>query len=167
MSGVRDGPVEASVTTLKAGPRIPAWIRTQLPTARRFSQTGRLVSGLRLHTVCESARCPNKTECWSRGTATFLIAGNRCTRACGFCAVQTAKPLPLDPDEPERVADACHRMGLNHVVVTSVARDDLADGGAAHFARTIRAARAACGDDLTVEVLTPDFGGSREALETV
>ena len=96
-----------------------------------------------------------------------MIAGNHCTRACGFCAVETAKPLPLDPDEPGRVGDACHSMGLKHVVITSVARDDLADGGAAHFARTIRAARAACRDDLIVEVLTPDFGGSREALEMV
>lgn len=148
-------------------PRIPEWIRIGLPTSRRFGRTSNLVAGLKLHTVCESARCPNQSECWSRGTATFMIAGDRCTRACGFCAVDTAKPLPLDADEPARVAEAVRRMGLKHVVITAVARDDVSDGGADHFARTIRAARAACGDGLAVEVLTPDFGGRRESVETV
>jgi len=148
-------------------PRIPQWIRVGLPTSGRFGQTSGLVSGLNLHTVCESARCPNRWECWSRGTATFLIAGDRCTRACRFCAVDTAKPLPLDEDEPARVAEAVRRMGLKHVVITAVARDDVSDGGAAHFARTVRAARAAFGDGLVVEVLTPNFGGRRGPLETV
>ncbi|MBI5395598.1 MAG: lipoyl synthase [Verrucomicrobia bacterium] len=148
-------------------PRIPEWIRIGLPTNRRFGRTSNLVADLKLHTVCESARCPNQSECWSRGTATFMIAGDRCTRACGFCAVGTAKPLPLDIGEPARVAEAVRRMGLKHVVITAVARDDVADGGAEHFAQTIRAARAACGAELVVEVLTPDFGGRRESVETV
>jgi len=147
--------------------RLPQWLRLSLPTDRRFAQTGNRLGTLRLHTVCESARCPNRWECWSRGTATFMIAGNRCTRACGFCAVTTAKPLPLDPDEPKRVAEAARRMALKHVVVTSVARDDLDDGGAEHFARTIRELRALCGENLAVEVLTPDFGGRPEPVETV
>jgi lipoic acid synthetase len=138
-----------------------------LPTSGQFSRTNQVVAGLQLHTVCESARCPNQCECWSRGTATFMIGGDLCTRACGFCAVTTAKPLPLDVGEPARVAEAVSRMGLKHVVITAVARDDLADGGAEHFARTIRATRHACGDGLVVEVLTPDFGGRRESLETV
>lgn len=157
---------DAVVEPLKR-PRIPEWIRIGLPTSRRFGRTSSLVAGLKLHTVCESARCPNQSECWSRGTATFMIAGDRCTRACGFCAVSTAKPLPLDSDEPARVAEAVRRMGLKHVVITAVARDDVADGGAEHFAQTIRAARAARGDELVVEVLTPDFGGRRELVETV
>ena len=147
--------------------RLPHWLRLSLPRDRRFARTGGRLGALRLHTVCESARCPNRWECWSHGTATFMIAGDRCTRACGFCAVTTAKPLPLDPDEPKRVAEAARRMKLKHAVVTSVARDDLADGGAEHFARTIGALRAACGEDLMVEVLTPDFGGERAPVETV
>jgi lipoic acid synthetase len=154
-------------TAVNRRARLPRWLRLSLPTDRRFAQTGGQLGGLRLHTVCESARCPNRWECWSRGTATFMVAGDRCTRACGFCAVTTAKPLPLDAGEPARVAEAARRMALKHVVVTSVARDDLADGGAEHFARTIQALRAACGAELAVEVLTPDFGGERAAVETV
>ncbi|MCX6908583.1 MAG: lipoyl synthase [Verrucomicrobia bacterium] len=156
-----------STTTVNRRTRLPQWLRLSLPTDRRFAQTGGWLGTLRLHTVCESARCPNRWECWSRGTATFMIAGNRCTRACGFCAVKTAKPLPLDPDEPKRVAEAAKRMALKHVVVTSVARDDLDDGSAEHFARTIRELRVQCGEDLAVEVLTPDFGGRPEPVETV
>src|SRR5205085_1940915 len=106
------------------------------------TRTRRLLEELRLHTVCESARCPNHWECWSKGTATFMIAGDRCTRACGFCAVTTAKPFALEADEPQRVAEATRRMRLNHVVITAVARDDLPDGGAEHFRRTIDAVRA-------------------------
>jgi lipoic acid synthetase len=159
--------VTTTTMPLKTRPRLPRWLRLSLPTDRRFARTGGRLDGLRLHTVCESARCPNRWECWSRGTATFMIAGNRCTRGCGFCAVKTAKPLPLDADEPKRVAEAARRMALKHVVVTSVARDDLADGGAEHFARTIRELRALCGEELAVEVLTPDFGGERAAVETV
>src|SRR2546421_9970554 len=121
----------------------PPWIKVRLPSNPVFFSTKALLSDLRLHTVCESAKCPNHWECWSKGTATFMIAGDRCTRACGFCAVTTAKPFPLEIDEPDRVAEATRRMRLAHVVVTAVARDDLPDGGADHFRRTIEAVRAA------------------------
>jgi lipoyl synthase len=147
-------------------PRLPSWLRMQLPTSESYQQTRSLLDGLRLHTVCESARCPNHWECWSRGTATFMIAGDHCTRACGFCAVTTARPRPLDPDEPGRVAEAVRRMKLRHVVITAVARDDLADGGAAHFGDTLRAVRSV-DVRLVIEVLVPDFNGSREAIATV
>jgi lipoic acid synthetase len=146
--------------------RKPDWIRVRLPSNPVFFSTKALVSDLKLHTVCEEAQCPNRWECWSQGTATFMIAGDRCTRACGFCAVTTAKPFPLEADEPERVAEAVRRMRLKHVVVTAVARDDLPDGGAQHFARTIRAIRAV--DPLiNIEVLTPDFHAKDACLETV
>ncbi len=120
----------------------PDWIKVRLPSNPVFFSTKALVSDLKLHTVCESAQCPNRWECWSQGTATFMIAGDRCTRACGFCAVSTAKPFALEADEPARVAEAVRRMRLKHVVITAVARDDLKDGGARHFARTIQAVRA-------------------------
>src|SRR5437588_10462980 len=122
-----------------ARPRLPEWLRRKLPVEQSFSRTRALLDELKLHTVCESARCPNHWECWSKGTATFMIAGDRCTRACGFCAVTTAKPFALEPDEPQRVAEAAGRMRLKHVVITAVARDDLADGGARHFRQTIEA----------------------------
>src|SRR5258705_5369822 len=128
--------------TPKPRPRIPEWLRLKLPTQNTFAQTRNLLSDLRLHTVCESAKCPNHWECWSKGTATFMIAGDRCTRACGFCAVSTAKPFALEIDEPARVAEATRRMKLKHVVITAVAPDDLADGGANHFWRTIAAVRS-------------------------
>jgi lipoic acid synthetase len=121
---------------------------------------------LRLHTVCEEAQCPNRWECWSQGTATFMIAGERCTRACGFCAVSTAKPFALEADEPQRVAEAVRRMKLKHVVVTAVARDDLQDGGAEHFAQTIRAIRDQ-DPSVVIEVLTPDFNGREESIRMV
>src|SRR5271169_5425308 len=140
---------------LIARPRLPEWLRTRLPTAQSFGRTRALLDELKLHTVCESAKCPNHWECWSKGTATFMIAGDRCTRACGFCAVTTAKPFPLEADEPERVAEATRRMGLKHVVITAVARDDLADGGAKHFGRTIAAVKE-FNPDTVIEVLTPD-----------
>src|SRR4028119_1479257 len=120
----------------------PDWIKVRLPSNPVFFSTKALVADLKLHTVCESAQCPNRWECWSSGTATFMIAGEHCTRACGFCAVSTAKPLALETDEPERVAEAVRRMKLKHVVITGVARDDLPDGGADHFGRTIEAIRA-------------------------
>lgn len=138
----------------------------KLPTSDTFSRTRNLLQDLRLHTVCESAKCPNHWECWSKGTATFMIAGDRCTRACGFCAVDTAKPLALEADEPRRVAEATRRMGLKHVVITAVARDDLADGGADHFRRTIEEVRA-LNPGIVVEVLTPDFLDRDEAIERV
>lgn len=144
----------------------PEWIRVRLPSNPVFFSTKALVSDLKLHTVCEEAQCPNRWECWSQGTATFMIAGDRCTRACGFCAVTTAKPFALEDDEPQRVAEAVRRMRLKHVVVTAVARDDLKDGGAEHFARTIKAIRG-LDETIVVEVLTPDFHGRDENLRTV
>jgi lipoic acid synthetase len=147
-------------------PKKPDWIRVRLPSNPVFFSTKALVSDLKLHTVCEEAQCPNRWECWSQGTATFMIAGDRCTRACGFCAVTTAKPFALEDDEPQRVAEAVRRMRLKHVVVTAVARDDLKDGGAEHFARTIKAIRG-LDDAIVVEVLTPDFHGRDENLRTV
>jgi len=146
--------------------RLPPWLRIQLPNTDTFGQTRSLLNNLRLHTVCESAQCPNHWECWSKGTATFMIAGDRCTRACSFCAVQTARPLPLDAEEPERVAEATQRLGLHHVVITAVARDDLQDGGADHFRRTIESVRKV-NPDIVIEVLTPDFRDSDSAIDTV
>ena len=144
----------------------PEWIKVRLPSSPVFFSTKALISDLRLHTVCESAQCPNRWECWSQGTATFMIAGERCTRACGFCAVSTAKPFALEANEPQRVAEAVRRMRLKHIVITAVARDDLADGGAEHFAQTIRAVRA-LDPEIVIEVLTPDFNGKEPALASV
>jgi lipoic acid synthetase len=141
-------------------------LRISLPTSDTFARTRGLLNELKLHTVCESAKCPNHWECWSKGTATFMIAGDRCTRACGFCAVTTAKPLALEADEPARVAEATRRMGLRHVVITAVARDDLPDGGAEHFRHTIEAVRA-LSPDIVIEVLTPDFNGRDESIHEV
>ncbi len=146
--------------------RKPPWIKAKLPANPVFFSTKALVSDLRLHTVCEEAQCPNRWECWSGGTATFMIAGDRCTRACGFCAVMTAKPFALEADEPQRVAEAVNRLNLRHVVITAVARDDLADGGAMHFANTIRAIKERR-PGTVVEVLTPDFHGRECDIRTV
>jgi lipoic acid synthetase len=156
----------SSPVKVGARPRLPGWLRTTLPTSASFGRTRALLDELKLHTVCESARCPNHWECWSKGTATFMIAGDRCTRACGFCAVTTAKPLPLEADEPARVAEAARRMGLKHVVVTAVARDDLRDGGADHFRRTIEAVRQ-LNPGIVIEVLTPDFNDRDESIDHV
>jgi lipoic acid synthetase len=147
-------------------PRLPEWLRLRLPTADTFGQTRKLLSDLRLHTVCESAKCPNHWECWSGGTATFMIAGDRCTRACSFCAVTTAKPFALEADEPNRVAEATRRMNLRHVVITAVARDDLADGGAEHFCQTIHAVRA-LNPGIIIEILVPDFLDQDSAIDSV
>ena len=144
----------------------PEWIKVRLPTNPVFFSTKALISDLRLHTVCESAQCPNRWECWSQGTATFMIAGDRCTRACGFCAVTTAKPFALEADEPQRVAEAVKRMKLKHIVITAVARDDVKDGGAEHFAKTICAVRE-MDASVVIEVLTPDFNGREESLQKV
>jgi len=146
--------------------RLPEWLRIRLPTTESFARTRSLLDELKLHTVCESARCPNHFECWSKGTATFMIAGDRCTRACGFCAVTTAKPFPLEADEPQRVAEATRRMRLRHVVITAVARDDLRDGGAEHFRRTIESVRA-LNPEIVIEVLVPDFNDSDSAIDAV
>src|SRR6478752_943093 len=146
--------------------RKPDWIKVRLPNNPAFWSTKSLITDLKLHTVCEEAQCPNRWECWSQGTATFMIAGDRCTRACGFCAVSTAKPFALESDEPQRVAEATRRMKLKHVVITAVARDDLADGGAEHFRQTIEAVRA-LNPGIVVEVLTPDFNDDDESIDCV
>lgn len=145
--------------------RLPAWLRRPMPS-RGVVDTRKLLNGLRLHTVCAEARCPNLTECWGRGTATFMILGDRCTRRCGFCAVTTRKPLPPQPDEPQRLAEAAARLQLKHVVITSVARDDLPDEGATHFAESIRAVHKTL-PDASVEVLVPDFHDREELIRIV
>src|SRR5450432_1110619 len=155
-----------TTTELKPRPRLPEWLRITLPTSDSFARTRGLLDELKLHTVCESAKCPNHWECWSKGTATFMIAGDRCTRACGFCAVSTAKPLALEADEPARVAEATRRMKLKHVVITAVARDDLKDGGAEHFRQTIEKVRE-LNPGIVIEVLVPDFLDNDVAIENV
>jgi lipoic acid synthetase len=155
-----------TTTELKPRPRLPEWLRITLPTSDSFARTRGLLDELKLHTVCESAKCPNHWECWSKGTATFMIAGDRCTRACGFCAVSTAKPLALEADEPARVAEATRRMRLKHVVITAVARDDLQDGGAEHFRQTIEKVRE-LNPGIVIEVLVPDFLDNEAAIENV
>lgn len=146
--------------------RIPPWLRTPLPKGKDFASTGALLRDLDLNTVCQGARCPNKWECFSRSVATFLILGRECTRNCAFCNINPGGQLPPDPDEPRRVAEGSARLGLKHVVITSVTRDDLPDGGAAHFAATIHAVKSRL-PGCTVEVLIPDFQGDAEALATV
>lgn len=147
--------------------RIPPWLRVKLPSKPSYGATGALVRELGLHTVCQSAKCPNMFECYSRNTATFLILGNTCTRSCAFCNIGGGTVLAPDPGEPARVGRAAAALGLRHVVVTSVTRDDLPDGGSAHFAETIRAIRLSCQPCPTIEVLIPDFQGSESALQTV
>jgi lipoic acid synthetase len=147
-------------------PRLPDWLRIKLPTSDTFARTRSLLDELKLHTVCESAKCPNHWECWAKGTATFMIAGDHGTRACKFCAVSTAKPLPLEIDEPDRVAEATRRMGLKHVVITAVARDDIADGGADHFRQTIERVRE-LNPGIVIEVLVPDFLDKDDSIQTV
>lgn len=136
--------------------RLPSWLKKPLPPGDALLRTQKLINGLKLNTVCVEARCPNLTECWTRGTATFMILGDRCTRRCGFCAVSTAKPEAPEIDEPQRLAEAAAHLNLRHVVITSVARDDLADEGAAHFAACIAAVRERL-PQATIEVLVPDF----------
>ncbi|MBI3784579.1 MAG: lipoyl synthase [Deltaproteobacteria bacterium] len=146
--------------------RHPEWIKVRAPSGQPFFETKRLIKDLRLHTVCEEAHCPNVGECWGHKTATFMLLGDVCTRNCGFCAVSHGRPVAVDADEPIRVADAVQGLGLRHVVVTSVDRDDLADGGAGHFARTVEAIKART-PECRVEVLVPDFKGDRDAIDCV
>ena len=146
--------------------RKPDWIRVKAPVSRGYDETRRIMRDNGLHTVCEEAGCPNIGECWEKKHATFMIMGDTCTRACSFCNVRTGLPGPLDPSEPDKVGEATAKLGLAHIVVTSVDRDDLADGGAEHFARTIRAIRARC-PHTTIEVLTPDFLRKDGALDLV
>ena len=146
--------------------RLPPWLRAKAGHWERVHDMKVLLTGSQLHTVCEEARCPNQGECWTRGTATFMLLGETCTRSCGFCAVATGRPAPADPEEPRHVGEASRRLGLTFVVVTSVARDDLPDGGAGHFAATVRAIRGAS-PGTEVEVLVPDFKGDRNNIRTV
>jgi lipoyl synthase len=145
--------------------RLPSWLKRKLPRGNGNFFTEHLLKELRLETVCENAKCPNRPECYSRRTATFMILGNVCTRPCGFCSVPRGKPDELEDDEPARVAEAAARLGLKHVVITSVTRDDLPDGGADHFRRCILAVRERTG--AAVEVLTPDFLGDASAIDRV
>jgi len=146
--------------------RKPAWIRVKAPTSPVYRQTRDIVRANGLHTVCEEAACPNIGECWAKKHATFMIMGDTCTRACAFCNVATGTPRPLDPQEPAKLAEAVAKLGLNHVVVTSVDRDDLADGGAAHFAAVIEQIRALI-SNVTIEILTPDFKDKEGSIEKV
>lgn len=145
--------------------RLPSWLRREIPRGNANHFTANLLEELRLETVCDNARCPNRMECYSQKTATFMILGNVCTRPCGFCAVSRGRPDQLEDDEPARVAEAAHRLGLKHVVITSVTRDDLADGGAEHFYQTVLAVRERTG--ASIEVLTPDFLNDYAALDRV
>jgi len=146
--------------------RKPSWLRAKLPSGPGYAAVRKLVDDHKLHTVCQSAQCPNLGECWSRGTATVMILGNICTRSCNFCAVQTGRPTELDLGEPARVAEAVAKMGLKHCVITSVARDELKDGGAGVWAATIRAVRHR-NPQTAIEVLVPDFKGQLELVDTV
>ena len=168
---VADIAVTDSATTIPAAypaplQRKPEWLKVRAPAGETYHQLKRLMRSKQLHTICEEANCPNIAECWGRGTATFLIMGDTCTRSCGFCDVKTGMPAPLDWAEPLRVAQAVKAMDLKHVVITSVNRDERRDGGAPIFALTIRAVRR-LQPDCTVEVLIPDFKGNRAALEIV
>lgn len=165
-SGGSPGTIRVVLHSIAPHLERPGWLRAPAPTGKNYTELKELITKLRLHTVCESAACPNAGECWNQRTATFMILGNVCTRRCGFCAVQKGAPLPVDYDEPRRVAEAVAAMGLEFAVVTSVNRDDRGDGGAELFALVIRAIRdrvPGCG----VEVLIPDFQGSHAAVDIV
>jgi len=152
---------------MSAAPRrLPRWLKAKAPGSPNYIDLKRLVKDLKLHTVCESAHCPNIGECWGNRTATFMILGDVCTRSCGFCAIKTGRPQYLDEEEPQRVAAAIARLDLRHAVITSVNRDELPDGGAAIFARTIQEVNRLC-PSTSIEVLIPDFQGAWDALQTV
>lgn len=151
---------------VRPGRRHPDWIRVRLPSGDGYRRTKSIVAESQVATVCEEAHCPNLAECWAHGTATFMLMGDTCTRNCGFCAVSHGRPQALDPMEPTRLATAVERLGLQHVVITSVDRDDLPDFGAGHFAETARTLRARV-PDCRIEVLTPDFQGNQESVATV
>ncbi len=167
MENVVNGSAPAGAgEALPLNARKPNWLRAKIPGGPVYQETTKIVHEHKLHTVCESAQCPNLGECWSRKTATIMILGNICTRSCGFCAVQTGRPTELDHDEPRRVAEAIRLMGLKHAVITSVARDELTDGGASIWAATIRAVREE-NPNTAIEVLIPDFKGRWQDLDTV
>ncbi|MEW6325579.1 MAG: lipoyl synthase [Nitrospirota bacterium] len=158
--------IDTNAENIPSGRRLPEWFKVTPKRDENYVRLKRLVSELKLHTVCEEARCPNVWECWNAGTATIMILGETCTRSCGFCAVKTGRPTELDLDEPRRVAEAIERLGLRHAVITSVNRDELADGGASIFAETIRRVRERS-PQCAVEVLIPDFKGSHAAQDVV
>ena len=161
--------IELPIVERPEGPRrLPSWLRQPIPRGNGDHVTRRILDELRLVTVCDEARCPNRMECYAHKTATFMILGDTCTRSCSFCSVARGEPVALArlDDEPDRIAEAAERLGLEHVVITSVTRDDLADGGAAHFVRCIEAVRART-RQATVEVLTPDFIGRPEGIDTI
>ena len=167
--GAGSSTIDASVTTPEGTPprpRHPAWIKARLPSGKTFNEVRSLVHGQKLHTVCESASCPKIGECWSRRALTIMILGEICTRSCKFCDVPTGRPLPPDPDEPRRVGETLAALDLRHTVITCVDRDDLPDGGAAHWAETIRQVRSHC-PDMTLEVLVGDFKGRTQDVDTV
>src|SRR3954454_20441956 len=155
----------AAHKTVRRDPK-PDWLRVRMPSGQRYEHVKRTLRELNLHTVCEEASCPNVGECWGGGTATVMLMGDVCTRGCRFCDVNSGMPGPLDPLEPRHLAEAVSRLGLDYLVVTSVNRDELPDGGASHFAQAIVELRRAAPKTL-VEVLTPDFQGSREALQMI
>jgi lipoic acid synthetase len=155
---------ETTLTDPQRLPRKPSWLRVKLPVGEEYRKVRGLVTENKLHTICESGNCPNMGECWGAGTATFMILGNVCTRSCGFCAVATGRPSAVDKQEPQRVAESVRLMGVKHCVITSVDRDDLADGGATIWVETIAAIRAAC-PGTTMETLIPDFQGKWENLQ--
>lgn len=159
-------PTPSEAQPIPLNGRKPSWLRAKIPGGITYKATDDIVREHKLHTVCESAQCPNLGECWARKTATIMILGNICTRSCGFCAVNTGRPTELDREEPARVAEAIRLMGLRHAVITSVCRDELSDGGAGIWAETIRQTRAAC-PSTGIEVLIPDFKGHWQDLETV
>jgi lipoic acid synthetase len=162
-----DPPPPGAATAAAAGKprRLPEWLKRPIPERGGSYFTKNLIGELGLETICESGKCPNRSECWTRRTATFMILGETCTRPCGFCAVKRGRPEPVAADEPDRVAEAAARLGLRHVVITSVTRDDLPDGGADHFRRCVLAVRERTG--ATIEVLTPDFDGRPGPIATV
>ena len=165
MSALTELPIVELPTRPESPRRLPRWLKREVPKGNANHFTARLLEELRLETVCDNARCPNRMECYSQKTATFMILGNVCTRPCGFCAVSRGRPEALEDDEPERLAEAAARLGLKHVVITSVTRDDLPDGGADHFYRCVLAVRERTG--ASIEVLTPDFLYNGPALARV
>jgi lipoic acid synthetase len=161
---MNNGPANPQ-SAVRAAPALPRWLKRNVPKGNADHFTARLIDALGLETVCDHARCPNRMECYARKTATFMILGDVCTRACRFCSVPKGRPRPPEPDEPRRVAEATRRLGLRHVVVTCVTRDDLADGGAGHFAETVRHLHGIGG--VTVEVLPSDFAGNAAAVDSL
>ncbi len=159
-------PVVSKIDASNSVVKKPSWLRVKLPTGENFKHVRGLVDTHKLHTICESGNCPNMGECWGEGTATFMILGNTCTRSCGFCAVATGRPDPIDWDEPQRVAEAIHLMKVKHAVLTSVDRDEIKDGGSIIWYNTIKAVKA-LNPEITLETLIPDFKGEKENIQRI